>query len=182
MAQVHSIPSTPIYSPLAGISDLYGLYLKGRDAKEEREYKREQDRKQSDFKEREFTTNKDFKERELTDRARKTQSDVDYNAGMLKETSAYHNGELALKADPNSPTNAANLMTARNGRMNAETLSAQEARAAAKAKADEADTRSILGMLGGPPGGANVPLPSSADSALLRQMIEQVNAITGRGQ
>jgi hypothetical protein len=138
MSQVYNIPNTPIYSPLAGLSELYGMYLKDADQKEERAYKREQDGRTWDYKDREFDTNKAFKERELTDSARRTQSTIDY-----------YNGELALKADPNSATNQIAMMTARANQKVADANALKANTEANKYNNEMKWTNSALGSLGG---------------------------------
>lgn len=138
MSQVYNIPNTPIYSPLAGLSDLYGMYLKAADQKEDRAYKREQDGKMWDY-----------KDRELADHARATQSTIDYHlgslgiqAGQLGATADYNKRHLELLADPTTPTNRATLMNA------------QAAAARAKLEADKLNdemkwTNAAVGNTGG---------------------------------
>jgi hypothetical protein len=157
---VYAIPNLPVYSPLAGIADLYKTYKDIEHQQEQDAYTKEKDA-------REFDTNKAFKERELSDSARRTQSTIDY-----------YNGELALKADPNAPANVAAMMHARASQAAADAARQNASLGARKYNDEMKWTNSALRYLG-VPGQSSASLPQDDDHANLSQLVYTLNNVLG---
>jgi hypothetical protein len=132
------------------------MYLKDAHQKEQDAYTKEKDN-------REFG----LKDKELADSARRTQSTIDY-----------YNGELALKADPNSPGNKAAWINAMANQKVADANGLKATAEANKLNGEMKWTNSALYNLGGNwQPGAQAPL--DPEVASLYQNLAKLRAYLG---
>jgi hypothetical protein len=153
---VYAIPNLPVYSPLAGIADLYKEY-KGIERQQAQDaYAKERDN-------REFG----LKDRELADSARRTQSTIDY-----------YNGELALKRDLNSAPNQIAMMTARANQKVADANVLKATTEANKLNGEMKWMNSALANIGGN-GQPGAQAPLDPEVASLYQNLAKLRAYLG---
>ena len=115
MAQVYGIPQYPVYSPLAGIADLYKEYKAIQRQEAQDAYAREKDSKTFELKQQEIANQKAYQDGTLGINAQQQANQGRYYDGMLENSTA----KLTWDKDPANPENQYRLGMMKASQQNA---------------------------------------------------------------